>query len=185
MRRPKHPLRDTWTGLRQRCLNPRNPKFAIYGARGIHVCPDWDDFLTFVDDVGPKPSSKHYLCRKNVNGSYFPENCEWRLPAQQARNRRTNIQITVSGKTQIAKDWAVERRMSQQTICRRLRRGRSAQDAVMVPARHQTDTCSRGHPLSGTNLKARPHPNGATYFECRQYAREYARERRARIKMRD
>lgn len=30
-----------WNGIKQRCLNPKNPSFKNYGARGIVICEEW------------------------------------------------------------------------------------------------------------------------------------------------
>lgn len=34
-------------------------------------------------------------------------NCRWATRAEQSRNRRTNIMITIDGETLCAQDWAV------------------------------------------------------------------------------
>jgi hypothetical protein len=40
--------------------------------------------------MGPKPSPRHSLERKDVNGNYDPENCRWATQTEQCRNKRTN-----------------------------------------------------------------------------------------------
>src|SRR5688572_21738078 len=41
-----HPLYDTWSGIRGRCLRPSDHAYAKYGARGITMHPEWaSDFL--------------------------------------------------------------------------------------------------------------------------------------------
>ena len=32
---------NTWCNLKQRCLNKKNPKYHMYGGRGIKVCDEW------------------------------------------------------------------------------------------------------------------------------------------------
>ena len=57
-----------WTGLKQRCLNPKDEKFRIYGARGIKVCDRWrDSYKLFLADMGCKPSPAHSIDRIDNN----------------------------------------------------------------------------------------------------------------------
>lgn len=81
----------SWCHMKARCYDPNHPKFKDYGDRGIIVCERWlSSYEDFLEDMGRKPSKKHTLGRKDNDGNYYPENCEWQLPTTQARNRRTN-----------------------------------------------------------------------------------------------
>lgn len=84
------PEYGTWTSMRSRVLNPRHPQYADYGGRGITICPEWDSFVQFLADMGPKPSPEHSLDRIDVNGNYEPGNCRWATHAEQGRNKRSN-----------------------------------------------------------------------------------------------
>lgn len=44
------PTYTTWKHMRQRVLNPRNDRYAVYGGRGIRICPHWSSFDWFVRD---------------------------------------------------------------------------------------------------------------------------------------
>lgn len=46
---------QAWRDMRKRCFNPKDPNYPNYGGRGIDIDPRWDDFMTFLSDVGPKP----------------------------------------------------------------------------------------------------------------------------------
>ena len=83
----KHPLYLTWKGMRNRCNNPRTPRYSDYGGRGIKVCKRWDKFENFLADMGEKPPGMS-LDRKNNNGNYTPRNCRWATPAEQRKNSR-------------------------------------------------------------------------------------------------
>lgn len=85
----KHtPEYAVWNGMRKRCENPRNAKYADYGGRGIKVCDRWRDFAVFMSDMGPRPSPKHSIDRRDNNRGYEPENCAWVLRDEQNRNQR-------------------------------------------------------------------------------------------------
>ena len=89
----KHPMYKAWTGMRQRCNNPKNTAYANYGARGIKVCERWNNFATFLADVGERPKGMT-LDRKNPDGDYEPSNVRWATKAEQQRNQRINSKNT-------------------------------------------------------------------------------------------
>jgi hypothetical protein len=73
----------------QRCTNPKNPGFRHYGGRGITVCERWlNSFPTFVSDMGPKPTARHSIDRRDNERGYSPDNCRWATASEQARNQR-------------------------------------------------------------------------------------------------
>lgn len=83
----KHPLYMTWLTMRQRCRNPKAKGFRNYGGRGITVCDRWDDFETFVEDMGEKPPGTT-LDRIDNDGNYEPSNCRWATAKEQLKNKR-------------------------------------------------------------------------------------------------
>ena len=89
-----------WWNMLDRCLNPACKTFKYYGARGITVCQRWRDFGRFLDDMGPRPSPKHSIDRKDNDGNYEPSNCHWATRTQQAQNRRGS-KMTTAIKAQI------------------------------------------------------------------------------------
>ena len=72
----KHPLYQTWDGMKKRCYQPNATGYERYGAIGITICDRWlNSFWNFVEDMGNKPKNKT-LDRINNNLGYFKENCK-------------------------------------------------------------------------------------------------------------
>ncbi|HVI27483.1 hypothetical protein [Hansschlegelia sp.] len=94
----------SWTGMKDRCLNPNNREYARYGARGIRVCDRWLRFENFIADMGMRPSPHHSLDRIDPNGDYEPGNCRWATALTQGRNTRRALKLVVNGKSVPAMD---------------------------------------------------------------------------------
>lgn len=86
----------TWKDMRARCSNPNDSDYRNYGARGIVVCPRWNDFAAFFADMGERPSGLT-LDRIDTNGNYEPANCRWATPQTQANNKRSNHTVVLNG----------------------------------------------------------------------------------------
>lgn len=88
-----------WADMKRRCTNPRATGYANYGGRGVYVCESWDTFENFRDDLydlylahaDEYGESNTTLERKDVDGPYSPENCQWITKAEQNRNKRNVI----------------------------------------------------------------------------------------------
>jgi hypothetical protein len=85
-----HPIYETWVGMRSRCRNPNVRSYRNYGGRGIRVCERWHVFEKFRDDMLPTWQPGLTLDRINNALGYFPDNCRWATPKQQAMNTRAN-----------------------------------------------------------------------------------------------
>lgn len=111
-----------WENMLSRCRNPKNPSYKNYGLRGIRVAEEWNDFLVFYRDMGPKPDPKYTLDRIDNSGPYYKDNCQWATRTQQARNTRKNRIITFQGRSQCLSAWAKELGLSPNGLRKRLRR---------------------------------------------------------------
>jgi hypothetical protein len=87
----------SWQALRSRCFNPKNNRYAYYGARNITVCERWlNSFENFFADMGPKPGPSYSIDRIDLDGNYEPGNCRWATPVEQRRNQRRYIDAHTS-----------------------------------------------------------------------------------------
>ena len=84
----------SWKHMKSRCNNPRYPRFADWGGRGIKVCDRWiHSFSNFIADMGPKPTPSHTIDRKNNDGNYTPDNCRWATKKEQQANTRPYVRF--------------------------------------------------------------------------------------------
>lgn len=82
----RHPVEYcAFHGAKQRCTNPRNKNFYLYGGRGIKFL--FTSFEQFFYELGRCPKGRS-LDRRNNNGNYEPGNVRWATFKQQAKNRR-------------------------------------------------------------------------------------------------
>lgn len=88
-----------WSGMKERCTNPKIDAYKNYGARGIYVCKIWSEnfesFLNWSLENGYSP--KLQIDRIDNNGPYSPDNCRWVTPRQNSRNRRSNKSVIING----------------------------------------------------------------------------------------
>lgn len=81
----KHRLYRAWAGMVNRCTNPNNSHYHLYGGRGVSVCNRWRAFKNFLDDMGERPDGMS-LDRIDPAGNYEPSNCRWATASEQRNN---------------------------------------------------------------------------------------------------
>jgi hypothetical protein len=125
-----------WQAMRKRCLKPTDPAFPQYGGRGITVCESWQhSFATFYKDMGPRPSPKHTLERRDNARGYEAANCCWATRHTQTRNTRRNRMITLHGETRCLADWCAYYAIHPVTVLNRLKRHWPMEQALTTPPR--------------------------------------------------
>lgn len=82
------PEHKCWIKMRERCRNPKDISYKYYGAKGVTVCERWNQFESFFEDMGLKPSPKHSIDRIDPYGNYEPSNCRWADSKTQSTNKR-------------------------------------------------------------------------------------------------
>ncbi len=100
-----------------------------YVKRGISVCPEWEVFEKFFEDMGEPPTTKHTIDRINNALGYSKGNCRWATMAEQSLNKSNNRLVAFNGKTQTAKEWADELGLPYDLVIARLMNGFTPENA--------------------------------------------------------
>jgi hypothetical protein len=129
----KLPEYQIWAGMNHRCSNPEGRDYHRYGGRGITVCSEWaTSFHAFYRDMGDRPSPRHSLDRKDVNGPYVKWNCRWATAIEQQNNKRNNRVVSYRGANiTVAEAYRIASPAVQiSTVRRRIDRGWSIEEAL-------------------------------------------------------
>lgn len=132
----RSPEYSIWKAMKQRCLNPKDASFPDYGGRGITCSMEWLDFEHFYEDMGPRPSSRHTLERKDNASGYRKGNCIWATYTAQLNNRRNNLVVQWRGKRwtlgEIAKETGIKHHVLKNRV---ILNGWSVDRAISAPVR--------------------------------------------------
>lgn len=117
-----------WQGMKGRCYNKGNARYADWGGRGIEVCEQWrnsfESFYTWAMANGYQDNLT--IDRIDNNGNYCPENCRWVRQQEQCRNRRSNINITIGNSTRTLMEWCEILQVDYKTVNARYHRNKNA-----------------------------------------------------------
>lgn len=124
-----------WCAMRERCRSEKNKDFKHYGGRGISVCEEWSDYLTFKAwAVANGYKEGLTIDRIDTNGNYCPENCRWLTIQEQQQNRRDARLLTFNGETHSMTQWAKLTGLKRETIRDRIdKSGWSVEEALTTP----------------------------------------------------
>lgn len=98
------PEYQAYKNAKQRCTNPKNPTYPVYGGRGIEF--RFSSFVEFIEHIGKKPSPELSLDRIDVNGHYEIGNVRWASREVQQNNLQHNIYLTIDGITRTVGEWS-------------------------------------------------------------------------------
>ena len=97
---------QAWQNMFQRCENPKNKKYHIYGGKGIRVCDKWKTFEGFWEDMGQTYKDGLSIDRKDSSLGYNKSNCRWipvRKNSSETTKRRPVRQLSM--RYEPIKDW--------------------------------------------------------------------------------
>lgn len=120
-------LRD----MKRRCNDPRRSSYARYGARGIRVCPEWDDPKAFYEwAISHGYAEGLQIDRIDNDGDYSPDNCRWITKKENLNNTSQNVYIELNGERHTATEWSIITGIPRKTIYRRLKAGKSPEEIL-------------------------------------------------------
>lgn len=132
--RKKERLYTIWKNMRQRCNNPRSASYVNYGARGISICEEWNNYENFRKwALENGYSDKLSIERKDFNGNYCPENCCWADNYIQSNNRRINVKYYVDGELLTVPQISRKYNISKSVVRSRLENKWSMKDTLEIP----------------------------------------------------
>ena len=84
----KNKFYNTWHNMMARCNNAKNKHYENYGGRGITVCEEWLDIVTFLNWCEETYIENMSLDREDNDRGYSPENCRGVDRTTQSINQR-------------------------------------------------------------------------------------------------
>lgn len=127
-------LYEIWRQMLYRCEKPNHKAFKDYGGRGISVCTEWHELLSFkkwADENGY--DCKKTIDRIDVDGNYTPDNCRWTDSKTQMNNRRNTPHYEYGGESLTISEWSQKQGIPRSTILNRLKRGWDFKRAIEEP----------------------------------------------------
>lgn len=118
-------LYKTWGNIKNKCRNPRNRNYKNFGAKGIRICEEWQEFTNFYDWCIQSGYRKGLeLLRLDKEDDYKPCNCGFAL------KRRPLIKITYDNKTMTLKEWGEYLAIDKSVLYMRLKSGWTLERAL-------------------------------------------------------
>lgn len=99
-------LNRIWRGMKDRSLNPNNPKAHRYSQRGIDICNEWLEFVPFKKWAEANGYADNLqIDRIDNDKGYHPDNCRFVTNLENMRNS-SNTKLTVEFAQLIKKMYA-------------------------------------------------------------------------------
>jgi len=122
-----------WQGMIGRCEDIYKDNYYWYGFRGISICEQWHDFITFYNwAISSGYNDNLTLDRINTNGNYEPSNCRWATQLEQCNNVSTNRHILHKGNIYTVAEFSRLINYKDHTVRNRLRLGWTPEEIVQI-----------------------------------------------------
>lgn len=123
-----------WGNMINRTSNKKNKDYKNYGGRGITVCEEWKDYLTFKKwALENGYSDTLTLDRIDNDKGYYPGNCRWADEETQNNNKQQSRKLEYKGEIKSVEQWAKEYNINRSTLVNRLNKGMSIKEALETP----------------------------------------------------
>lgn len=131
----------TWRSMIQRCNNPNNAKFHIYGGKGIKVCDKWLTFEGFWEDNKDCYTDTMTIDRIDSSKGYDLENTRWISHSQNSSETSKRRPVNQFRAVLVpAKDWVLVQQWES---------AKAAADSLGLVAAHITATCKNDRKTHG------------------------------------
>lgn len=132
-------LYNIWSKMKSRCSNLNDSKYKYYGAKGITICKEWNDFNNFYSwSINNDYDDTLTLDRINVYSNYEPSNCRWITHNEQQRNKTNTIYVKYNNKTMSISELAEITGLNRKTLTKRYYAGDTGADLVRSTNRTNT-----------------------------------------------
>lgn len=128
----KEKLFAVWQAMKQRCENPNNPKYHIYGGAGVKVCDAWQSYEQFKAD-NPEYKEGLTIDRIDPTKGYCPENVRW-VPK--------SLNSSVTRKRRQVNQYKLGNTPKEKEFVKTWESARQAALALGLTANHITRCCS-------------------------------------------
>jgi hypothetical protein len=117
-------LYHTWKHIMERCYRKNDPRYTDWGGRGIEVCDEWKDYLSFKKwALNNGYQDNLSIDRIDNDKNYCPENCRWVTMKEQNRNKRNTIKVIFHGKEKPLKTLCEELNLNYNSVKYKLKKG--------------------------------------------------------------
>lgn len=124
-----------WINIKARCTNKNAINFHNYGGRGIKICKSWMKYLNFKEWALMNGYSDNLsIDRIDNNKGYYPSNCRFVTPKQNANNCRSNHIVEFDGKRLTLTQWQERTGIHHATLRHRIKKlGWSIEKSLTTP----------------------------------------------------
>ena len=113
-------IHGIWKNTKTVCNNPNSTNYYAYGARGIRMCPEWENsfeaFYEWAMNNGYNDELK--LTRYDDNRDFCPENCYWITQDELNYRKSNNVKVMYYGREFTMQDFAIMCNEFRETIYR-------------------------------------------------------------------